>query len=70
MKQPRREDTSFQREICARTVHESNIFNTSELVLSEKQIPRFIGNISSLESCSNSRMAVRCAREFAGCPKR
>jgi len=32
---------------CAKTVPESNVFNPFELSLSEKQIPRFIGNVSS-----------------------
>jgi hypothetical protein len=32
---------------CAPTVHESIVFNTLELALSEKQVPRFIGNVSS-----------------------
>jgi hypothetical protein len=32
---------------CARTVHESNAFNPFGLALSEKQIPRFVGNVSS-----------------------
>src|ERR1700734_1338060 len=31
---------------CARTVQESNVFNPFELSLSEKQIPRFVGNVS------------------------
>ena len=32
---------------CAPTVHESNVFIPFGLLLSEKQIPRFIGNVSS-----------------------
>jgi hypothetical protein len=32
---------------CAKTVPESNAFNRFELSLSEKQIPRFVGNASS-----------------------
>ena len=32
---------------CAKTVPESNVFNRFELSLSEKQIPRFVGNVSS-----------------------
>ena len=32
---------------CAPTVHESNVFILLGIALSEKQIPRFIGNISS-----------------------
>jgi hypothetical protein len=32
---------------CARTVHESHVFIQFELSLSEKQIPRFVGNVSS-----------------------
>jgi hypothetical protein len=32
---------------CARTVHESNVFHLFELSLSEKQIPRFVGNVGS-----------------------
>ena len=32
---------------CVRTVPESNVFNRFELSLSEKQIPRFVGNVSS-----------------------
>ena len=32
---------------CARTVHESNVFIPFGLLLSEKQIPRFVGNVSS-----------------------
>jgi hypothetical protein len=32
---------------CARTVHESIVFNPFGLAMSEKQILRFIGNISS-----------------------
>jgi hypothetical protein len=32
---------------CAKTVPESNVFNPFELTLSEKQIPRFVGNVSS-----------------------
>jgi len=32
---------------CAPTVHESIDFNTLELALSEKQIPRFVGNVGS-----------------------
>jgi hypothetical protein len=31
---------------CAKIVPESNIFMPFELSLSEKQIPRFIGNVS------------------------
>jgi hypothetical protein len=37
----------FLLENCARTVHESNVFNAFELALSEKQIPRFVGNVVS-----------------------
>jgi hypothetical protein len=32
---------------CAPTVHESNVFIPFGLLLSEKQIPRFVGNVSS-----------------------
>jgi hypothetical protein len=32
---------------CAPTVHESNVFILFGIALSEKQIPRFIGNVSS-----------------------
>ena len=32
---------------CARTVHEWNVFNPFGLALSEKQIPRFVGNVIS-----------------------
>jgi hypothetical protein len=32
---------------CARTVHEWNVFNPFLLALSEKQIPRFVGNVVS-----------------------
>jgi hypothetical protein len=32
---------------CARTVHESNFFIPFGLLLSEEQIPRFVGNVSS-----------------------
>jgi len=32
---------------CARTVLECIIFNRFGLALSEKQIPRFVGNVSS-----------------------
>ena len=32
---------------CARTVHEWIVFNLLELALSEKQIPRFVGNVGS-----------------------
>jgi hypothetical protein len=32
---------------CARTVHEWNVFNPFGLALSEKQIPRFVGNVVS-----------------------
>jgi len=32
---------------CAQTVHEPIVFNTLELALSEKQIPRFVVNVSS-----------------------
>ena len=31
---------------CAPTVHESNVFIPFGLLLSEKQIPRFVGNVS------------------------
>jgi len=31
----------------AKTVPESNVFKSFELPLSEKQIPRFAGNVSS-----------------------
>jgi hypothetical protein len=31
----------------APTVQESNVFNPFELSLNEKQIPRFVGNVSS-----------------------
>ena len=34
---------------CAKTVPEANDFNPFELPLSEKQIPRFVGNVSSYE---------------------
>jgi hypothetical protein len=32
---------------CARTVKDSNVFRSLGLALSEKQIPRFVGNVSS-----------------------
>jgi hypothetical protein len=32
---------------CAPTVHESNVFIPFGLLLSEKQIPRFVGNVAS-----------------------
>jgi hypothetical protein len=32
---------------CARSVHESNVFSPLGLALSEKQIPRVVGNVSS-----------------------
>jgi len=32
---------------CAPTVHESNVFIPFGLLLSEKQIPRFVGNVNS-----------------------
>jgi hypothetical protein len=32
---------------CVRTVHEWNVFNPFGLALSEKQIPRFVGNVSN-----------------------
>jgi hypothetical protein len=32
---------------CAPTVHESNVFILLGIALSEKQIPRFIGNVRS-----------------------
>jgi hypothetical protein len=32
---------------CAATVQESNVFIQFELSLSDKQIPRFVGNVSS-----------------------
>jgi hypothetical protein len=32
---------------CAKTVPESNVFIPFGLLLSEKQIPRFVGNVSS-----------------------
>jgi hypothetical protein len=32
---------------CAPTVHESNLFILLGIALSEKQIPRFVGNVSS-----------------------
>jgi len=32
---------------CAKTVPESNVFSPFELSFSEKQIPRFVGNVSS-----------------------
>jgi hypothetical protein len=32
---------------CAPTVQESDVFNPFELSLSEKQTPRFVGNVSS-----------------------
>jgi len=32
---------------CAKFVPESNVFTPFELSLSEKQIPRFVGNVSS-----------------------
>jgi hypothetical protein len=34
-------------EFCVRSVHESIIFNRLDLALSEKQIPRFVVNVSS-----------------------
>jgi aryl-alcohol dehydrogenase-like predicted oxidoreductase len=37
----------LQTDNCARTVHESNVFIPFGLLLSEKQIPRFVGNVSS-----------------------
>ena len=51
---------------CAKTVPESNVFNPFELSLSEKQIPRFVGNISSLkkwtELLESSAVRPRLAR--------
>jgi hypothetical protein len=38
-------DVIFMRN--APTVHESNVFIQFGLLLSEKQIPRFVGNVSS-----------------------
>jgi len=35
---------------CARTVHESNVFITLELALSEKQIPQIVENIGNQNS--------------------
>ena len=32
---------------CGATVHESNVFILLGIALSEKQIPRFVGNVSS-----------------------
>jgi hypothetical protein len=32
---------------CAPTVHESNLFILLGIALSGKQIPRFVGNVSS-----------------------
>jgi hypothetical protein len=32
---------------CVRSVHESIIFNRLDLALSEKQIPRFVVNLSN-----------------------
>jgi hypothetical protein len=32
---------------CAPSVHESNVFNSFGLAFERKQIPRFIGNVSS-----------------------
>jgi len=32
---------------CAPTVHESIVFNTLELALSEMQVPRFVGNVGT-----------------------
>ena len=32
---------------CAQTVQESNVFMSLGIALSEKQIPRFIGNVGS-----------------------
>jgi hypothetical protein len=32
---------------CALIVHESIVFNTLELALSEKQVPRFVGNVGT-----------------------
>jgi hypothetical protein len=32
---------------CARSVHESNVFNALGLAFERKQVPRFVGNISS-----------------------
>ena len=35
---------------CAPTVHESNVFMLLGIALSEKQIPRFVGNVVSLRA--------------------
>jgi len=34
---------------CARTVQESNVFMPLGLALSEKQVPRFVGNVSTCQ---------------------
>jgi hypothetical protein len=45
---PRGSLCTFSRKwCCVRSVHESIVFNRLDLALSEKQIPRFIGNVSS-----------------------
>jgi hypothetical protein len=42
-----RKDTLSRKWCCVRGVHESIIFNRLDLALSEKQIPRFVVNVSS-----------------------
>ena len=37
---------------CAKTVPESNVFDPFELPLSERQIPRFVGDVSSSKKCT------------------
>jgi hypothetical protein len=37
----------FVRSRCARTVQESNVCMPLGIALSEKQIPRFVGNVGS-----------------------
>ena len=39
--------TFSQKWCCVRSVHESIIFKRLNLAVSEKQVPRFIGNVSS-----------------------
>ena len=47
---------------CAPTVQESNVFNPFELSLSEKQIPRFVGNVSSRSDGRSCWSRVSCAQ--------
>jgi hypothetical protein len=40
-------DAGKQARYCARIVHEWIVFNLLELAFERKQIPRFVGNVSS-----------------------